>query len=84
MNGQDLVRPSGREVRLLVLVIAVSVIVLIVLIGYGLVGFINDYRKVALKNPKGLAGRYKLLGQFVFGVVALLFLFYATPYDTTL
>lgn len=58
--------------------------VLIVLLGYGLVGFIDDYRKVALKNPKGLAGRYKLLGQAGFGLVALFYLFWATPYDTTL
>ncbi|MBX2811118.1 MAG: phospho-N-acetylmuramoyl-pentapeptide-transferase [Myxococcales bacterium] len=58
--------------------------VLIVLLGYGLVGFIDDYRKVALKNTDGLSGRQKLLSQAVFGTVALLFLFWATPFDYTL
>jgi phospho-N-acetylmuramoyl-pentapeptide-transferase len=57
--------------------------VMIVLLGYGLVGFIDDYLKVALKNPKGLAENYKLLGQLVFGAVAIGYLFWATPYTTT-
>ncbi len=58
--------------------------VLIILLGYGLVGFIDDYRKVALKNTKGLPGRYKIVGQLVIGAVALAFLFTMTPYDTQL
>jgi phospho-N-acetylmuramoyl-pentapeptide-transferase len=58
--------------------------VMIILLGYGLVGFIDDYKKVALKNPKGLAGRFKILGQLAFGVIALGYLFWATPYDTKL
>jgi phospho-N-acetylmuramoyl-pentapeptide-transferase len=58
--------------------------VLIVLVGYGGVGFLDDYLKVALKNPKGLSGKKKLLGQFFFGVVALGLLFYTTGYDTRL
>lgn len=58
--------------------------VLIILLGYGLVGFIDDYKKVALKNPKGLAGRWKLVGQFIFGTIAVLFLLWATPYNTKL
>lgn len=58
--------------------------VMIILLGYGLVGFIDDYRKVALKNPKGLPGRYKIFGQLGFGGVALVFLFTMTSYDTQL
>lgn len=58
--------------------------VLIVLLGYGLIGFIDDYRKVALKNTKGLPGKYKLLGQAAFGLVALGYLFWATGFDTRL
>ncbi len=58
--------------------------VLIILLGYGLVGFIDDYRKVALKNTVGLRGKYKLIGQAAFGLVALGYLFWSTPYDTTL
>lgn len=58
--------------------------VLIILLGYGLVGFIDDYRKVALRNTKGLPGRYKLLGQTAFGLIAMGFLLWATPYTTEL
>jgi phospho-N-acetylmuramoyl-pentapeptide-transferase len=33
------------------------------------VGFLDDYLKVVKKYPKGLIGRYKLLGQFLWGSV---------------
>ncbi len=58
--------------------------VLVVLLGYGFVGFVDDFRKVALKNPRGLSGRYKLLGQAAVGAVAMGYLFWATTYDTSL
>ena len=34
-----------------------------------LVGFLDDYLKVVKKLPKGLIGKYKLLGQFIIGLV---------------
>ncbi len=34
-----------------------------------LVGFLDDYLKVVKKLPKGLIGKYKLLGQFLIGLV---------------
>jgi len=42
----------------------------------GLIGFIDDYIKVFLKNKKGLAGKFKILGQVFLGlfVAATLFL----------
>ncbi|MEN8118585.1 MAG: phospho-N-acetylmuramoyl-pentapeptide-transferase [Bacteroidota bacterium] len=42
----------------------------------GLVGFIDDYIKVFLKNKKGLAGKFKILGQVSLGlfVAATLFI----------
>jgi phospho-N-acetylmuramoyl-pentapeptide-transferase len=42
----------------------------------GLIGFIDDYIKVFLKNKEGLAGKFKILGQVSLGlfVVATLFL----------
>ncbi len=42
----------------------------------GLIGFIDDYIKVFLKNKKGLAGKFKILGQVMLGlfVAATLFL----------
>jgi phospho-N-acetylmuramoyl-pentapeptide-transferase len=44
--------------------------------GYGVIGYLDDYLKIRLKNPKGVPGRYKLLGQFLIGgaVVSYVFL----------
>jgi phospho-N-acetylmuramoyl-pentapeptide-transferase len=47
--------------------------VLITTLGFGVIGWIDDYRKVVYRNPKGLPARWKYLGQSVF---ALLFAFY--------
>jgi phospho-N-acetylmuramoyl-pentapeptide-transferase len=35
----------------------------------GLIGFVDDYIKVFLKNKKGLAGKFKILGQVSLGVM---------------
>jgi phospho-N-acetylmuramoyl-pentapeptide-transferase len=42
----------------------------------GLIGFVDDYIKVFLKNKKGLAGKFKILGQVSLGlfVAAALFI----------
>jgi len=39
-----------------------------------IVGFADDYLKISKKNSKGLAGRYKLLGQLIATSLALYFL----------
>ncbi len=49
---------------------------LLVTVGFGAVGFLDDYLKISRKNKKGLAGRLKLLGQFVIGGIAVLCLFW--------
>lgn len=52
--------------------------------GYGVIGFLDDYLKIKLKNPTGLAGRYKLLGQFAIGGATLAYVFFnktAVPED---
>jgi phospho-N-acetylmuramoyl-pentapeptide-transferase len=48
-----------------------------VTVGYGVIGYLDDYLKIRLKNPKGVPGRYKLLGQTVIGGAALGYMFYA-------
>jgi phospho-N-acetylmuramoyl-pentapeptide-transferase len=45
--------------------------------GYGVIGYIDDYLNIKLKNSKGVPGRYKLLGQFVIGGVVLSYAFLA-------
>jgi phospho-N-acetylmuramoyl-pentapeptide-transferase len=44
-------------------------LVLLALVGYGAVGFVDDYLKVVLKRPLGLRAREKLLFQVILGLV---------------
>jgi phospho-N-acetylmuramoyl-pentapeptide-transferase len=57
---------------------------LVVTVGFGAVGFVDDYLKVSKKNTKGLSGKLKLL--FTFGIAggAVGYLFYAGVYDPTI
>ncbi len=48
---------------------------LTVTVAYGVVGFIDDYKKLKERNSRGLPGRYKLLFQFIVATVVLLALF---------
>ncbi|HTP48677.1 MAG TPA: phospho-N-acetylmuramoyl-pentapeptide-transferase [Casimicrobiaceae bacterium] len=49
-------------------------VVLIVTLGFGAIGWIDDYRKVVYRNPKGLSARTKLLLQSAIGIVAAVYL----------
>jgi phospho-N-acetylmuramoyl-pentapeptide-transferase len=48
--------------------------VLVVTFGFGAIGWIDDYRKVVHRNPKGLSARAKLFWQSVFGLGAAIYL----------
>ncbi len=50
-------------------------IVLLVTLAFGLIGWIDDYRKLILKNSKGLPAREKYLWQSVVGLAAALVLY---------
>ncbi len=52
-------------------------IVLTVTLGFGVVGWVDDYRKVVHRNPKGLPARYKFLWQSIIGFVAAVYLAFA-------
>lgn len=47
----------------------------------GLVGFLDDYLKVVKKYPKGLIGRYKLMGQVGWGLIVGLAVTLAPQYS---
>ena len=49
---------------------------LFVTVSYGVVGFLDDYLKIRWKNPAGLAGRYKLVGQFLVAAFVVGYLFF--------
>jgi len=48
--------------------------VLLVTVGYGLLGFADDWLKVTKRNTKGVSGRAKLAAQALLGVLAALWI----------
>jgi phospho-N-acetylmuramoyl-pentapeptide-transferase len=61
-------------------------IVVSVTFAFGMIGFVDDYRKLIRRDPAGLSARAKLFWQSVVALVAatLLYLQAATPQDTAL
>ena len=53
-------------------------IVLWVTLGFGAIGWIDDYRKVVARNPKGLSAKAKFFWQSVIGVAAACYIAYST------
>ncbi|MEK6726087.1 MAG: phospho-N-acetylmuramoyl-pentapeptide-transferase [Deltaproteobacteria bacterium] len=58
--------------------------VLMVTIGFGSIGFIDDYLKVVKKSPEGLWPRYKMGGQLAVSAIVALFLYFQPNYNTIL
>jgi phospho-N-acetylmuramoyl-pentapeptide-transferase len=49
-------------------------IVLIVTMGFGAVGWVDDWRKVVYRNPDGLSSRAKFFWQSLIGIVAAIYI----------
>ena len=49
-------------------------VVLLVTLGYGAIGWVDDYRKVVRRNPKGIPARAKFFWQSVIGLIAAVYL----------
>ncbi|MFC5524633.1 phospho-N-acetylmuramoyl-pentapeptide-transferase [Rhodanobacter ginsengisoli] len=54
--------------------------VLAVMLTFGAIGFYDDYRKLVLRDSRGLASRWKYFWQSVFGLGAALFLYLSAPH----
>jgi phospho-N-acetylmuramoyl-pentapeptide-transferase len=54
-----------------------------VTISFGLIGFIDDYRKLSRRNSAGITGRQKLLAQFAVAIFAALLLSFFPGFDST-
>ena len=52
-------------------------IVLLVTLGFGAIGWADDWRKVVQKNPEGMRSREKYLWQSLIGLVAALYLVFS-------
>ena len=57
---------------------------LVMALGYGLLGFIDDYTKIARKQNEGLTAKQKLLGQVLLAVMFLVGLHISGTLSTTL
>ena len=60
-------------------------LVLLTTLAFGAIGFYDDYKKLVLKDSRGLAARWKYLWQSVFGLGVACFLYFTadTPAATT-
>lgn len=54
-------------------------VVLAVTLSFGLVGWIDDYRKLVLKNSKGLSAKWKYFWQSVIAILTLAYLYFLSP-----
>ncbi|HOP41815.1 MAG TPA: phospho-N-acetylmuramoyl-pentapeptide-transferase, partial [Geobacteraceae bacterium] len=59
-------------------------IALFIIVGYGLIGFVDDYKKVVEKNPKGLSPRQKTFWQVFLGLAAGTVLYFIPGFSTSL
>lgn len=61
-------------------------IVLAVTLSFGVIGWVDDYRKLIRRDPRGLPGKWKYLWQSVCGILAALFLYHIAtiPAETAL
>lgn len=61
-------------------------LVTLVMLGFGAIGWIDDYRKLIYKNSKGLSGKTRLIWQAMisFSAVSFLFLTASVPAETSL
>lgn len=58
-------------------------VVLFVMIGFGAIGWVDDYRKVVHKNPKGMSAKEKLFWQATIGLIASTYLAFAVSAPST-
>jgi phospho-N-acetylmuramoyl-pentapeptide-transferase len=59
-------------------------VILFVTLWMGVIGFIDDYLKVARKLKRGLVAKYKMMGQITLGLLVGLFILYGPMKDNPL
>lgn len=59
-------------------------IVLMVTLGFGAIGWVDDWRKVVHKDPEGMRSREKYFWQSVVGLIAALYLVFSISENTNL
>ena len=61
-------------------------VVLLVTLAFGLIGWVDDYKKLVLQDSRGLAARWKYLAQSIAGLAAAIYLYMSAevPAETEL
>ncbi len=60
-------------------------VVVLVTFVYGVIGWVDDYKKLVKRDPKGLTARYKYLAQSIAALAVAIYLYYtASPVETQL
>ena len=57
-------------------------VLLVVTLGFGAIGWVDDYRKVVYKNPEGMRSREKYFWQSLIGILAALYLAFSVSAPT--
>ncbi len=57
-------------------------VILLTTLGFGLIGFVDDYRKLILKDSRGLLARQKFFWQSLIGLGVAVFLFVTAKWST--
>ncbi len=57
---------------------------IIALLGYGAIGFMDDFKKLILKNPEGMSPKMKMLGLFIVTAVIVGLYLFVFDFGTTI
>ena len=50
----------------------ILILPIVAVLGFGIVGFVDDYKKLVLKNPDGLSPKLKMIGLFIVSSIFIL------------
>ncbi len=59
-----------------------SILVIIVILWYGILGFVDDYLKIRFQDTKGISSRTKLIGQLSLAAIFAVYLYLDPTFDT--
>lgn len=57
-------------------------LILLVTVGYGLIGFIDDYRKLTDKSSKGISGKAKLIAEIIIALFVSLIIYFKPGFNS--
>ena len=60
-----------------------GMVIILTMIGFGLIGFLDDFEKIAKKNNLGLSPRQKIILQLVFGAAIAFYMMFAGQVGTS-